>query len=121
MDHRIMLELTGETKRAIAKHGHDGVKDRSWMRAGLILSEEAGEVSKAILETFDDMGSWKVPPRIGLTRIYDEAKETASVAVRIMERCRETAAKIEQAQREEEEANAKAKASNSGTGSAVGK
>lgn len=100
-----MLEITRETQRAVDKHGVDSVRTKSWMRVGNILGEESGEVQQAIIQTFNDDG--KLMPGIsepeGLMKIYKEALQTASVAIRIMHRIRARAAQIKE--EEEQRAN----------------
>lgn len=97
MDHITMLEISRETQRAITKHGKDSIKERSWTRASAILAEEAGELVKEIIECYGDDNL--VMPGINeaykLEKIYKEALQTASVAVRIMWRARRRATEIQ--------------------------
>lgn len=88
-----MMDIVNETKRAIAKHGVDTVATKSWERVSCVLIEEAAEVLTAALDMTRDNNP--TPYKQGIQEIYDEAKQTASVATRIMRRCQIEAAQIQ--------------------------
>lgn len=104
MDALIVVQIDQETKRAVAKYGRDSVKVSSWERAALILNEESGEVSQAVLDMtrpiVDDVVRARKQYKDGLQRVFNEALQTASVAVRIMDRCRLESERIELSERE---------------------